>query len=306
LSCEQPFDVALTFGPLSHGPASRVTKNDWWHAMNTPEGDVTVHVHVDRTRGAVEVEAWGDAREWIIERARDLLGFDGDASRFVPTNPTIASLRRDLSGMRLARLGCSLDVAAATVIEQRVTTVEARRSWRMLVFRYGKPAPARPDLRLPPAADVLRALPDWEWKRMGVEWRRSQTVRTVAAESGRIDRTVERGSAALDRRLRTLRGVGAWTAATVVHYVAGDPDAVPVGDWHLPGHVGYALAGDPRADDARMLELLEPFRPHRAWVWRMIVAGTPAPPRRAPRTRIIGLLQAEASRPRGTTRSARR
>ena len=72
--------------------------------------------------------------------------------------------------------------------------------------------------------------------------------------------------------------MGPWTAATLVHYVAGDPDAVPVGDWHLPGHVGHALAGEPRADDARMLELLEPFRPHRARVWRLIVAGTPAPP----------------------------
>src|SRR5262245_60829490 len=274
--------------------------------MNTPAGEATVHIHVDRARRALDVEAWGPAREWVIDRALDITGLDDDANDFMPTDPTIASLRRELRGMRLARLGCSLDVATATVIGQRVTTVEARRSWRTLVYRYGKPAPARPELRLPPAADALRPLPDWEWKRMGVEWRRSQTVRTVAAESGRIDRTVELGTAALDRRLRTLRGVGAWTAATVVHYVSGDPDAVPVGDWHLPGHVGHALAGDARADDARMLELLEPFRPHRARVWRMIVAGTPAPPRRAPRARIIGLLQAEASRPRGTIRPVRR
>jgi 3-methyladenine DNA glycosylase/8-oxoguanine DNA glycosylase len=153
---------------------------------------------------------------------------------------------------------------------------------------------------------VLSALPDPEWRRLGIEARRSTTVRSVAVEAARIDRAAEHGAAVLERRLRTLRGVGPWTAATVVHYAAGDPNAVPVGDWHLPGQVGHALAGEADADDERMLELLDEFRPNRAWVWRLIVAGTRKPPRRAPRARIIGLLQAEANRRPGTTRSARR
>ncbi|HWS46115.1 MAG TPA: hypothetical protein VN636_09670, partial [Acidimicrobiia bacterium] len=127
-----------------------------------------------------------------------------------------------------------------------------------------------------------------------VEQRRSATVRAVATDATRLDRAAGAGHEALDRRLRATRGVGPWTAATVRHYVDGDADAVPVGDWHLPRHVGFALAGEARADDARMLELLEPFRPHRARAWRLIVAGTAGPPRRAPRARIIGLLQAEA------------
>ena len=43
----------------------------------------------------------------------------------------------------------------------------------------------------------------------------------------------------------------------------GDPDAISIGDFHLPHLVCFAMAGEPRGTYERMLELLEPFRPHR-------------------------------------------
>jgi 3-methyladenine DNA glycosylase/8-oxoguanine DNA glycosylase len=121
-------------------------------------------------------------------------------------------------------------------------------------------------------------------------------MRHLAREASRLDRAAAVGDALLENRLLGIPGVGPWTCAHVMHVAAGDADAVPVGDWHLPRHVGFALADEPRADDARMLELLEPFRPHRARVWRLLVAGTPPPPRRAPRARIHDLMRAEAAR----------
>jgi 3-methyladenine DNA glycosylase/8-oxoguanine DNA glycosylase len=94
------------------------------------------------------------------------------------------------------------------------------------------------------------------------------------------------------RRLRALPGVGPWTAAEVGLRALGDPDAVSVGDYHLPSLVSWALAGESRADDARMLELLEPFRGQRARVVRLLEAsGIRAPrygPRMAPRS-IAGI-----------------
>ena len=72
----------------------------------------------------------------------------------------------------------------------------------------------------------------------------------------------------------------------------GDPDVVSVGDVHLPSTVSWALAGEPRATDERMLELLEPFRGQRGRVVRWIEsAGIQAPrfgPRMPPR-RIAGI-----------------
>ena len=80
------------------------------------------------------------------------------------------------------------------------------------------------------------------------------------------------------RRLLAFPGVGPWTAATVMAEAAGDPDAVPVGDFHVPNLVAWALAGEPRGDDERMLELLEPYRGHRGRVVRMLkLSGARAP-----------------------------
>jgi 3-methyladenine DNA glycosylase/8-oxoguanine DNA glycosylase len=67
----------------------------------------------------------------------------------------------------------------------------------------------------------------------------------------------------------------------------GDPDAVSLGDAHLPDLVSWALAGEPRADDLRMLELLAPYSGQRARVIRLLqVSGIKIPrfgPRFSPR-----------------------
>ena len=79
-------------------------------------------------------------------------------------------------------------------------------------------------------------------------------------------------------RLRSIPGVGAWTAAETSRVACGDPDALSLGDFHTPSMVAWALAGEARADDARMLELLEPYRGQRARLVRLLeVAGVRAP-----------------------------
>jgi 3-methyladenine DNA glycosylase/8-oxoguanine DNA glycosylase len=195
--------------------------------------------------------------------------------------------------MRLVALGSVTDLAPARIIGQRVTTVEARQSWRKLVWRYGEPAPGPLQLRLPPAPEVFASLTDWEWKRLGVEAQRAGTIQRFARDAARIESV---DAALLGPRLRAIRGIGPWTSEFLTHFACGDADAVPVGDWHLPSHVAFALAGERKATDERMLELLEPFRPQRARVWRMIVAAARKPPRRAPRQRILGLLELERTR----------
>ena len=63
----------------------------------------------------------------------------------------------------------------------------------------------------------------------------------------------------------------------------GDPDAVSVGDFHLPSMVTWALAGEPRGTDERMLELLEAYRGQRGRVLRLLELTGGGPPRRGPR-----------------------
>ena len=291
--------MASTYGPLVRGrfdPANQIVGDEFWRATNTPDGPATMRVAADRRDSAVRIDVWGPGRDWVIERVPDITGADDGAEAFAPDHPMLAELHRRAPGLRFVRLRSAFDVAVPTVIEQRVTSLEAHRSWRALVRRHGEPAPGRRELRVPPSPKTLARLPDWEWRRIGVELRRSSTARRLASEACRVERAADAGGAAVEQRLRSINGVGPWTAAHVAHLVVGDPDAVPVGDWHLPHHVAYALTGEPRADDARMLELLEPFRPHRARAWRLIVGGTPGPARRAPRGRIHDLMRAEARR----------
>jgi 3-methyladenine DNA glycosylase/8-oxoguanine DNA glycosylase len=267
--------------------------------MNTLEGAVTVRVRASRRGRDASVEAWGAGAAYVLERADALCGADDDPSSFATNGcAVLASLVRRMEGLRFVQLGSAFDLAVSTVIGQRVTTVEARRTWFALVRRFGTPAPGDHGLVVPPTPSVLARLPDWTWRRLGVEERRASTVRRLAGEFARIERAARGPLTEFEARLRAILGVGPWTAAHVTHFVAGDADAVPVGDWHLPSHIAYALAGERRADDARMLELLEPFRPQRARAWRMLAAGTSPPPRRAPRAKIEGLLQAEVRRAR--------
>lgn len=78
-------------------------------------------------------------------------------------------------------------------------------------------------------------------------------------------------------------GRGEWTAAETAQRAFGDADAVSVGDYHIPKMIGWTLLGEP-VDDAGMLDLLEPMRPHRQRVVRLLEAsGLAYEPRRGPR-----------------------
>jgi len=85
--------------------------------------------------------------------------------------------------------------------------------------------------------------------------------------------------------LTQIPGIGPWTASSVAMVALGDPDTVVVGDYGIPSAVAWVLAGERKADDARMLELLEPERPHRARAVRLLAPTGHTPPRHGPRTR---------------------
>ena len=89
-----------------------------------------------------------------------------------------------------------------------------------------------------------------------------------------------------------IPGVGPWTTAEVMRLSFGDPDAVSVGDYHLPDIVAWAFAGERRADDERMLELLEPYVGQRGRVQRILEASQLAPAAHGPRmdAREIGRI----------------
>jgi 3-methyladenine DNA glycosylase/8-oxoguanine DNA glycosylase len=133
-------------------------------------------------------------------------------------------------------------------------------------------------MTVPPAAAILARTPYWTLHRFGIERRRAEVIIGAARRATRLEETTAMSLAEARQRLGAFPGVGPWTAAKVALVALGDPDAVPVGDYHLPHSVGYALEGTVRSTDKRMLELLEPYRGHRARVIRLIgIAGITAP-----------------------------
>jgi 3-methyladenine DNA glycosylase/8-oxoguanine DNA glycosylase len=279
-----PVDLSLTLGPLRHGrgdPTIRIDRTEAARATRTPHGPASQRIHSSGCD--VEVEAWGPGARWLVAAASDLLGLDDDRSGFEPHHEVVRHLDKRMSGLRLGRSSAVIECLVPTILEQKVQSVAAHASYRRLVYLRGEEAPGPLRLRLPPAPEALAGLASHTWHPLGVERRRAAIVRGACLRAKRLEETISSPAADAYRRLTALPGIGDWTAAIVLSVARGDPDAVPTGDFHLPNRVAWVLAGEPRADDERMLELLEPYRGHRGRVVRLIEAGGPAPPRYGPR-----------------------
>ncbi|MGI8682512.1 MAG: DNA-3-methyladenine glycosylase family protein [Mycobacteriales bacterium] len=286
-----PVDIAATLRPLRRGSTDPAFQLDadgaLWLTGRTPAGPATLRL-VTHPAGEVRARAWGPGAEWMLAGVPDLLGAADDPAGFRPRHPLLRDAHRRYPGLRVPRCRRVLDVLAPAVLEQKVTGAEARRSWRELLRRFGEPAPGPTPagMRVPPAAATWRRVPSWEWHRAGVDSHRSGAICAAAAVAGRLEESVAMLPTEAERRLRSVPGVGVWTAAEVAQRALGDADAVSVGDFHLAPFVGWALAGR-AVDDDGMLELLAPYRGHRYRAIRLLeLSGFRMPrfgPRYAPR-----------------------
>jgi 3-methyladenine DNA glycosylase/8-oxoguanine DNA glycosylase len=129
----------------------------------------------------------------------------------------------------------------------------------------------------------VAATPSWSLHRLGVERKRADTLRRVGTHARRLEEAVDLAPDAARARICAVPGLGPWSAAEIALVALGDPDAVSVGDFHLPNQVAWALAGQARGDDAMMLELLEPWRGQRGRVLRILTAGGVRAPKFGPR-----------------------
>jgi 3-methyladenine DNA glycosylase/8-oxoguanine DNA glycosylase len=297
-----PFPLSLRLTLLVHrrGPRDPTFRIDdrgaIWRTSLTPDGPGTLRL----TRSRPEVDeaalgqateirasAWGHGASWLLETLPDLLGASDDPAAFRPEHPRLRDLARQLPGLRISRTARVLEALVPAVLEQKVVGVEAHRAWRRLVTWHGSPAPgpAPAGMRVVPTAAIWLGIPSWDWHRAGVEAVRARTVANAVRVAGQLETICSVPAADADRMLRSLPGIGPWTAAEVRQRACGDADAVSVGDYHIPALVGWNLAGRV-TDDAGMLELLAPYRGQRYRVTRLIELGGHGPPRRGPRMSV--------------------
>lgn len=283
-----PLDLAGTLAPLRRGrgdPTWRSAADGAavWRTCTTPDGPATMRV-ARRADGTVVATAWGPGADRVLDGLPSLLGADDDPAAFTAHHPLIADAARRRPGLRFGATRRVWDVLVPAVLEQKVTGVEARRSWRELCHRFGDPAPGpAPDgMRVPPTPAQIRAVPDWAWHRAGVDSARRRAILACAAVANRLEGAAGLGGEEGRILLRRVPGIGVWTAAEVAQRAWADADAVSFGDFHIPTLVGWALVGRP-LDDAGMLAVLAPYVPQRARAVRYVELSGFRRPRFGPR-----------------------
>ncbi|MET7826959.1 DNA-3-methyladenine glycosylase 2 family protein [Streptomyces sp. NPDC005386] len=297
----EPYDLARTLRVLRRGAEDptcrRETDGTWWRTCRTLHGPATLKIteHISPADGAVIAgEAWGPGAGWALETLPALLGADDDPSVFVPRHQVVARAHRKQAGLRLPRTGLVMDSLVPTVLEQRITTGSAHYAWRRLLARYGEPppGPAPEGMRVMSPPQVWRMIPSWEWHRAGVDRARATTILRACHHAPRLEEAAAMTLPDATARLQLIPGIGPWTAAETLQRTLGAPDALTLGDLHLPVQIGYALTGRRDGTDELMLQLLAPYPGQRHRAARLILLGGPLPDRRAhraPHSRIAHL-----------------
>src|SRR3954447_16612799 len=187
-----PLDLRRTLSPLSHGPGDSTIRfgpgRVWW-VTRTADGPVALALaHTAGAEPVLTVEAHGPGAEQAL--ATTIPGLLGDLERSpaaiaLAPHPLVARLARVHPGVRVPRTGAVLESLVPAILEQKVTSGEAHRAWAGLLRTYGGPAPAPAEwrLRLSPAPATLAALPYCACHPFGVEQRRAELIRRIAARA---------------------------------------------------------------------------------------------------------------------------
>lgn len=297
--------VAGILAPLRRGTGDPTFASDSrivaWATM-LPSGPATVLL-VPRADGADAYLAGPGAGELAL-RVPQLLGDDDDVSTFRPTLPQLQRAMRqpEHANWRVMKSGLVMVSLIPSVIEQKVTGKQAFAAYRTLIRGYGRPASAAAALaqraaslgasprlcesisRLtaPPTTSEWKRIPSWQWLKAGVEPPQSRTLMRALDVADQLETTAKLPIGEAHRRLRSVPGIGIWTAAKVAQTAWGDADAPTFADYHVAHQIGHALYGHD-IDDARMAAALEGFRPHRYRAERLILAVGPRRERRGER-----------------------
>jgi 3-methyladenine DNA glycosylase/8-oxoguanine DNA glycosylase len=267
-----PFSIERSFAlqQLGHvDPTATISSTAFVKRYTNREGELvqfSLSTHDDglvaRFDGPV-----GEDEARFVEQLAALDTLDDGLLSFVPHHPVVKRLTHAFAGLRLLRVPWLFDVAAGAILQQRVSFADAANAFKRIALQHGD---GGADVVFPHARRVA-SLQRFEFEALGIDLKRAGALKALAKEE--VFRSFLHGGVGYDelrRRLVRVQGIGPWTTEMILGFGAGDADALPVGDLHLPGLVCRVLAGERDGTDARMLELLEPWRGHRFRVVRLL------------------------------------
>lgn len=269
-------DPSLVLAPLAmmpSDPTMHLGPHEAIRATYTPEGPGVVRLAWGQQVGQITVEASGDGVDWLVEQAPRLVGAYDDVDGFAPSGQLVQRLWMRFKGDRVGATGTVWHDLAWTITQQRVHRADAARQWRALVHAYGAACDGHDNLYTPPDPERLARAAPWSLRTFGIDERRATALIAAARVAQRLHALTDQPYSGVERGLRTIPGVGPWTLGCLRAFTWGDPDTVIPGDSGIPSLIASTLTGARRADDATMLELLEPYRPHRYRVLRLALAA---------------------------------
>ena len=221
--------------------------------------------------------AGGEQLRLAVERMRFALGVDDDLGEFFRRfrrDPLLGPMIRRRPHLRPLRRPWAWEALAWAVVKQLIESERAARIQRRIVGRWGvRLERERGALRDVPAAATIAGRAPAELASMDLSAGQAIALRAVAREvaSGRCDP----GSAAAERRLLAIPGIGPWTVQCLGLLGQGDPDSLPAGDLIYLKLVGRLARLGRRATVEEVEEFYAPYEPFRglAGVWTVGLYG---------------------------------
>ncbi len=278
----RPYDFFETTRLLRTGgrdPTLRREHDGLWRTARTPDGPVTVRLTVG---DALQAKAWGPGAERVMEDIPSWVGLREDPWQ-LPAHPVTDRLLKLHRGLRGTDTRDVFEALINVVLQQQVTWNEAAMTWRRLCEALGEPAPGPTHMLLAPTPRAIRSAGTDRLQAAGIAWKRACTLMEVARVAHALHKAADLPTAEAADLLQRVRGIGPWTAAFVLGMRFARPEPLPVGDYHIPHMIAWALAGEPRASEGRMLGLLAPFEGHAFRVVRLVFAARIEAPRRGPK-----------------------
>jgi AraC family transcriptional regulator of adaptative response / DNA-3-methyladenine glycosylase II len=240
-------------------------------ALTLPHGRGTVELVPDdgHVRARLRLDDLRDLTP-AVQRCRHLLDLDADpvaVGHHLQADPVLGRLARRAPGLRVPGCVDPHELAVRAVVGQQVSVASARGVLARLVAEHGTRLPVPQALEggslthcFPDMATIAAVDPD----RLPLPRRRARTLVTLAEAVATGTLTLDVGSdvEATRSSLRTILGVGQWTADYVAVRGLGHPDVMLSGDLgvrHAMARLG--LPSTPAAVD----EIARAWRPWRSY-----------------------------------------
>jgi 3-methyladenine DNA glycosylase/8-oxoguanine DNA glycosylase len=270
----------------SSDPTTRLGPSSFCRATLTPDGPGTVLIRWGPH--GLDACAWGPGSGWLVQRVDAITGAFDCPQPLPSLHPVVTAAEHRHPDVRFGASGTLYHELLPIILAQRITGGEATHQWHRLVRTFGTPAPGPlPGMLVPPSPQQLAGTPAWRLHPLGIEAKRANALRTVARHADRLWEWAEQPAGTCARNLALLPGIGEWTVGCAVGLALGCADSIAVGDFHLKNVVVHALTGRPRGTDDEMVALLEPYRPQRRRVTRLLQLDGHSAPKFGPRRRIL-------------------